>query len=463
MEKIAIIGVGYVGLVTGTCLAELGNHVTCIDLDASKIDALNQGNAPIYEPNLDTHIQKNLEEKRLTFSTDLTTALISHDIIIVCVGTPMDDDGSADMSDYFNGLRSIAEFIKNTRPVSRKIIVNKSTVPVGTGKKAELFLLENGVYLSEFSIVSNPEFLREGSAVHDFFHPDRIIIGGNDTDSVKRVQSIYRSLYRSRNPIMLTSIEAAELTKYAANAFLATKISFINEIANLCDTLNIDVSQVTKGIGADNRIGRYFLHPGPGYGGACFPKDTQALAFIGKENGVELKIVNAAIEINNRQVHIIVEKIRALTGNLAGKHIGLLGLSFKPETDDIRNAPALALIDQLLAEGCTICAYDPVAMPNTQAEIGDRVQYGKDPYHAVSDTNAVVLMTEWNQFRLLDLQKLADSVREKNFVDARNVYEVSSMHEHGFTYRGVGRHSSDGDQTVHLEDIEVSYGGLSDF
>ncbi|MDG2264595.1 MAG: nucleotide sugar dehydrogenase, partial [Candidatus Marinamargulisbacteria bacterium] len=220
MEKIAIIGVGYVGLVTGTCLAELGNHVTCIDLDASKIDALNQGNAPIYEPNLDTHIQKNLEEKRLTFSTDLTTALISHDIIIVCVGTPMDDDGSADMSDYFNGLRSIAEFIKNTRPVSRKIIVNKSTVPVGTGKKAELFLLENGVYLSEFSIVSNPEFLREGSAVHDFFHPDRIIIGGNDTDSVKRVQSIYRSLYRSRNPIMLTSIEAAELTKYAANAFL---------------------------------------------------------------------------------------------------------------------------------------------------------------------------------------------------------------------------------------------------
>jgi len=463
MEKIAIIGVGYVGLVTGTCLAELGNHVTCIDLDKEKIEQLNQGIAPIYEPNLNTHIQKNIAEKRLLFSTNLAKALISHDIVIVCVGTPMDDDGSADMSDYFSVLKAIADFIKDTRPVSRKIIVNKSTVPVGTGKKAELFLLENGVYLSEFSIVSNPEFLREGSAVHDFFHPDRIIIGGNDTESVKRVQSIYRSLYRSRNPIMLTSIEAAELTKYAANAFLATKISFVNEIANLCDTLNIDVSQVTKGIGADNRIGRYFLHPGPGYGGACFPKDTQALAFIGKENGVDLKIVNAAIEINNNQVSIIVEKIRSLVGDLTGKHIGLLGLSFKPETDDIRNAPALALIELLLQEGCSISAYDPVAMPNTQAEIGARIQYAKDSYHAANDANAIVLMTEWNQFRLLDLQKLADAVREKNFVDARNVYEVRAMHDHGFSYRGVGRHSSDGEKTVHLEDIELSYGGLSDF
>ena len=465
MEKIAVIGTGYVGLVTGTCLADLGNTVTCLDVDQNKIDQLNAGEIPLYEPNLKAYLTKNSTEKRLFFSTDMTQALISHDIIMICVGTPTTSDGTADTSAYFAVLDQIAHFIVSHRPLSQKLIINKSTLPIGTAQKAEAYLLDKKVFLSEFSILSNPEFLREGAAIHDFFHPDRIIVGSTDTLAIKRMKRIYKSLYRSRNPIIITSPSAAELIKYTANAFLAMKLSFVNEIAALCDALKIDVQEVMNGIGSDNRISPYFLHPGPGYGGSCFPKDTRALSAIAKQHNTPLRLVDTTIAVNDAQLGVVFKKIQDCLGDLKHKHIGVLGLSFKPDTDDIRESPAIALIQRLCEAGATVCAYDPEAMETAKAVLGDTIMYGKHAYHAANDANLVVLMTEWHAFRLLDVARLAQIVREKYFVDARNVYDKDLFQTHGFKYLAIGRANTvdNHESIVDLDGIEYSYGGTSDF
>jgi UDPglucose 6-dehydrogenase len=430
---IAVIGTGYVGLVTGACFAEFGVDVICVDIDESKIARLQDGIIPIYEPGLDQLVARNVQAGRLHFTTNLKEAIERSLVVFIGVGTPPNDDGTPNMSYVESAATSIAEFMTDY-----KVIVTKSTVPVGTGKWLRKIIQERQKTKTNFGIASNPEFLREGAAISDFMRPDRVVIGSNDEEAIAIMKDLYRPLYLIETPIVITSLEAAELTKYAANAFLATKISFINEIANLCDQIGCDVHDVARGIGMDKRIGGKFLHPGPGYGGSCFPKDTSALTTVARNFGTDSLIVDAVIEVNRRQRQAMIVKIENLVGDLAGKTIAVLGLSFKPETDDMRDSPAIEIITQMVKRGAHVKAFDPVAMEEAKHSLPD-IEYCQDEYEAIKDSDALVFMTEWNQFRALNMQKVKNLLKAPKIADLRNIYEPSDMREQGFEYVGVGR------------------------
>lgn len=430
---IAVIGTGYVGLVTGACFAEFGVDVTCVDVDVDKVDKLKQGVIPIYEPGLDKIVEKNTAAGRLHFTTGISEAVEKAQVVFLAVGTPPREDGSPDMSYYRQAARDVAGAMNGY-----KVLVTKSTVPVGTGKWLREFVRENLKAATEFGVASNPEFLREGAAIEDFMRPDRVVIGSNEARAIDVMKELYRPLYLIETPIVITSLEGAELIKYAANAFLATKITFINEIANLCDAIGCDVHDVARGMGMDNRIGRKFLHPGPGYGGSCFPKDTRALTTVADSFGVETRIVDAVIEANERQREAMIPKIEGLVGDLKGKVIAILGLSFKPETDDMRESPAIEIINELVKRGATVKAYDPVAMAEARHYLPD-IAYAADEYDAIDGADALVIITEWNQFRALDMEKVRSLLNSPKVADLRNIYEPADMREMGFDYVGVGR------------------------
>ena len=445
--KIAIIGSGYVGLVTGTCLADFGLQVTCVDQDETKISLLNSGRVPIYEPNLAPLIEKNISAGRLTFTTDLEKAVKESKVIFIAVGTPSNDDGSADLFQIEEVAKQVALSINNYI-----VIVIKSTVPVGTTRKINeiinkyqtlsLRATEGSAAIPPsvipISLVSNPEFLREGSAVYDFTHPDKIVIGTNNDKALKIMQEIYRPLYLIDTPFVFTTPETAELIKYACNAFLATKITFINEIANLCDKVGADVHQVAKAMGLDGRISPKFLHPGPGFGGSCFPKDTEALCSIAESFGYEFKTLQAVISANKRQRELMVEKIKHLLGSLKDKTIGVLGLAFKQNTDDIRKSPSIDIIQLLLKEGAQIRCFDPLAMENTR-KVLPTLTYCQDEYETAEHCDALVIATEWNQFRNLDLLKIKKLLKTPMLIDLRNLYEPPQAKALEFIYEGVGR------------------------
>src|SRR6266566_3053476 len=430
---IAVIGTGYVGLVTGACFAEFGVDVTCVDIDSEKIARLSAGEMPIYEPGLEQLVAKNAQSGRLRFTTDIKQAVEQALVIFLAVGTPPKRDGAADLSFVEAAARSVAEHMNGY-----KVIVTKSTVPIGTGEHLRKLIRDQQNGRLNFGIVSNPEFLREGAAISDFMRPDRVVLGSRDDEAIAIMRDLYRPLYLIEAPFVLTSLEAAELTKYAANAFLATKISFINEIANLCEGIGCDVHDVARAIGMDRRIGSKFLHPGPGFGGSCFPKDTQALASVARDFGRDSLIVDAVIEVNRRQRQAMIPKIEKLVGDVEGKTVAVLGLAFKPETNDMREAPAIDIIKELLQRGAKVRAYDPVAMNEASAVLPD-VAYLADEYEAVTDADALVFMTEWNQFRALDMRRIRDLMRSPRIADLRNIYEPADMRELGFEYVGVGR------------------------
>ena len=431
---IAVIGTGYVGLVTGACFAEFGVEVTCVDVDAKKIEGLKNGVMPIYEPGLDDIVERNLKAGRLHFTTDIKSAVEQALVVFLAVGTPPKDDGSPDMKYYEQAAKEVAEAMNGY-----KVLVTKSTVPVGTGRWLREFVAAHLKTPTNFGVASNPEFLREGAAIGDFMRPDRVVVGSNDPEAIAIMKDLYRPLYLIERPVVITSLEAAELIKYAANAFLATKITFINEIANLCDAVGCDVHEVARGMGMDNRIGRKFLHPGPGYGGSCFPKDTRAFTKVGDKFGVETLVVDAVIEANERQRRAMIPKIEKLVGDLNGKQIGILGLSFKPETDDMRESPAIDIIKEMLNRGSRVKAFDPVAMEEAKHCLPEQVEYASDEYDAIRDADALVIVTEWNQFRALDMQKVKNLLKSPKIADLRNVYEPKDMRELGFEYVGVGR------------------------
>ncbi|MFN2453010.1 MAG: UDP-glucose/GDP-mannose dehydrogenase family protein [Pyrinomonadaceae bacterium] len=430
---IAVIGSGYVGLVTGACFAEFGVDVTCVDVDAEKIARLSNGSVPIYEPGLEQLVAKNTQAGRLQFTTDIKSAVEQALVIFLAVGTPPKEDGSADLRFIDEAARSVAEHLNGY-----KVIVTKSTVPIGTGEHLRKLIREHQKKQINFGIVSNPEFLREGAAINDFMRPDRVVIGSRDEEAIAIMRDLYRPLYLIEAPFVVTSLEGAELIKYAANAFLATKISFINEIANLCDEIGCDVHDVARAVGMDNRIGGKFLHPGPGYGGSCFPKDTRALVSVAREFGCETRIVNAVIDVNERQRARMVGKIEKLVGDVKGKTVAVLGLAFKPETDDMRESPAIDIINALLKRGAQIRAFDPVAMTEA-AKILPDIIYAEDEYAAIEGADALIFMTEWNQFRALDMKRVYESMRTAKIADLRNIYNPEAMLELGFDYVGVGR------------------------
>jgi UDPglucose 6-dehydrogenase len=436
---ICVVGTGYVGLVTGACLADLGMNVTCVDNDERKIDMLLRGEMPIYEPGLDALVTKNAKADRLHFTTDLSTAIRRSLAIFIAVGTPPKEDGSADLSYVIQVAESIAENM-----TGYKVVVTKSTVPIGTGQLIERTIRDRTNGTVPFSVVSNPEFLREGSAIGDFMRPDRIVIGARDPQAIAIMKDIYSPLYLIETPFVITNVESSELIKYASNAFLATKITFINEVAELCEQLGADVHHVAKGMGLDRRIGPKFLHPGPGYGGSCFPKDTQALADIARTNGRPFDIVEKVIEVNVRMKDRSVAKVLgALGDDPSGKTAALLGLSFKPETDDMRESVSIPLVRSLVAAGVSVRAYDPVAMDNARAILPDEVQYCGDSYDAATGADVLVIVTEWNQFRSLDLDRIRSLLARPVVVDLRNVYQPEKMSERGFQYEAMGRAAKD--------------------
>ena len=433
--KVTMLGCGYVGLVSGTCFAEFGASVTCFDIDKTRVDKLLQGKLPIYEPGLDTLLEKNVKQGRLSFTDNLNDCIPDSDLVFVAVGTPSRrGDGHADLSYVYRAVQDIAPFLKGYT-----VIVDKSTVPLGTARNVKRIIAETNPE-ADFDVASNPEFLREGAAIADFMRPDRVVIGVEND----RADSVLRELYRSINlieaPIFSTDLESAELIKYASNAFLATKISFINEMSVLCEEVGADVHAVAKGMGLDDRIGRKFLHPGPGYGGSCFPKDTQALVRIAQENGASSRIVEAVIEVNEAQKARMIKKIRsAIGGNESGKTIAVLGLTFKPETDDMRDAPSLAILPKLIENGCHINAHDPQGIDEAKKLLPSEVRYFTDIYTALEDVDAVVLMTEWNMYRNLDMSLIREKLKQPVFIDLRNVYDPDSMKTLGFDYHCIGR------------------------
>ncbi len=441
--NICIIGTGYVGLVTGTCLSDFGLKVTCVDEDEQKINILNSGGVPIYEPNLEALIKKNVIAGRLSFTIDMKKAIKKSQVIFIAVGTPPNHDGSANLEQIEKVAQQIAHHLNGY-----KVIVNKSTVPIGTAHKIEEIINssspsplrgEGGVRVKHpFDIVSNPEFLREGSAIYDFTHPDKIVIGTTSPKALKIMQEIYRPLYLIDTPFVITNPETAELIKYACNAFLATKITFINEIANLCDKVGADVHQVAKAMGLDGRISPKFLHPGPGYGGSCFPKDTEALCHFASTCGYEFKLLKGVISANDRQRELMIEKIKHHLGNLKGKTIAILGLAFKQNTDDIRKSPSIDIIKLLLKEGAHIRCFDPLAMENTK-KILPGLTYCHDEYETAQGSDALVIATEWNQFRNLDLLKIKKLLETPILLDLRNLYDPAALKVLGFIYEGVGR------------------------
>ena len=434
--NITMIGTGYVGLVTGTCFAEFGHHVICVDKLKDKIEQLNAGQIPIYEPGLEALVAKNRQEERLQFTADISDAVAEADAVFLAVGTPTSrrGDGYADLTYVFEASRELAVHLQGYT-----VIVDKSTVPVGTARQVSRIIQETNPE-ADFDVASNPEFLREGAAITDFMHPDRVVIGVENERAEQVLREVYKPLYLRDSPIVCTTVETAELIKYAANAFLAVKISFINEMANVCEAVGADVTALARGIGMDGRIGSKFLHPGPGYGGSCFPKDTLALMRIVQEYGESVRIVEAAVEVNAAQKARMVKKIRdALGGSEEGKTIAVLGLTFKPETDDMREAPAVSILPALLEKGATIRAHDPQGMEEAKKYLPEEIQYVTDAYEACTDADAVVLMTEWNQYRALDLDRIASRLNTKIFIDLRNVYDPDTMHDKGFVYVGVGR------------------------
>ncbi len=441
MSKIAVIGTGYVGLVSGTLLSDFGHDIICVDIDKDKIDKLNQGIVPIFEPDLDKFVNKNRKDKRLRFSTDIISAIENSDVIFIAVGTPPNDDGSADMQYVLNVAESIADYMNGY-----KVIVDKSTVPVGTAKKVasviQSILNKRGVDF-EFDVVSNPEFLREGSAVYDFLHPDRVVIGTESEKAAEIMKEVYKVLYLNETPFVQTNPETAELIKYAANAFLAVKITYINEIANLCEKVGADVNQVAVAMGKDGRIGSKFLHAGPGYGGSCFPKDTKALAKTARDCGEIISLVETAIVGNERQKQRMADKVlNAFGGYLHGKTIAFLGITFKPNTDDMREAPALVIIPELVEHGAEIKIYDPAGETESKwrfRTISDHICFCENEYDAVKSSDAIVLITEWNQFRTLDFGRMLPLLKDRYFFDLRNIYNRKAMEELGFSYYAVGR------------------------
>jgi len=439
MSKIAIVGTGYVGLVSGAILSDFGHTVTCVDLDQTKIDNLKNGIIPIFEPGLETIVQKNHYYKRLNFTTNIKEAVENNDVIFIAVGTPPADDGSADLKYVLTVANIIATYMNGY-----KVIVNKSTVPVGTGQKVKAMVQETldkrGVDFT-FDVVSNPEFLREGSAVQDFTHPDRVVIGAENDKAFKLMKEVYRVLYLNETPLVETNIETAEMIKYAANAFLAMKITFINEVANVCEKVGADVQKVAKAMGQDGRISPKFLHAGPGYGGSCFPKDTVALARIAEEYGETISLVEATIQANEKQKLKMVDKIINSMGNVEGKTLAILGITFKPNTDDMRDAPALVILPELAKRGAKFKIYDPEGVKEGTWRlegIKESITWSETAYDAIANTSATVILTEWNEFRNLDFDKLREINGSDYFFDLRNIYNKASMLEKGFKYVGVG-------------------------
>jgi UDPglucose 6-dehydrogenase len=430
--RIAMIGTGYVGLVSGACFADFGHSVCCVDKDAGKIDGLNKGVMPIWEPGLEALVKANAERGRLTFTTSLPDGVKDAEAVFIAVGTPARrGDGHADLTFVFDAVRELAKVIG-----PKTVVVTKSTVPVGTGDRIEEILREEGV--GEVSVASNPEFLREGAAIADFKHPDRIVVGADDQRAQDVLKEIYRPLFLNRAPILFTGRRTAELTKYAANAFLAVKISFINEIADLCEAVDADVQDVARGIGLDNRIGPKFLHAGPGYGGSCFPKDTLALLQTADKFGVDQRIVRTTVKVNDDRKAAMVERVERAVGELRGKRVAVLGLAFKPNTDDMREAPSIPLINALVERGAEVSAFDPVAREQAE-KIFTGIEFAPDAYAAAANADALVIVTEWDEFRALDLEKIAASLRGNVLVDLRNVYDRDEAIEAGLDYYGVGR------------------------
>lgn len=432
--QIAVIGTGYVGLVTGACFAETGNHVICVDIDANKVDRLKKGEVPIYEPGLDIIFERNTKQGRLSFTTNLTEAIKDAAIIFLALPTPPGADGSADLSFILKVAKDLSEII-----VDYKVIVDKSTVPVGTAEKVSA-ILELNLSKNLFDVVSNPEFLREGVAVDDFLKPDRVVIGTSSARAQKLMRQLYEPFVRQGNPIFFMDVRSAEMTKYAANAYLATRISFMNEISNLCEILGADVDMVRKGMGSDSRIGKRFLFPGVGYGGSCFPKDVQALAKTANDNNYPFHILSSVMQVNDNQRIILANKIiNRFNGNLKGLNIAVWGLAFKPNTDDIREAPALFIIEKLLAAGATVKAFDPEAMPNVKKTLGDRIIYVNEPYEALIEADALAIVTEWSQFRAPGFKIMKQLMRQPHIFDGRNLYDLDQMTEEGFYYESMGR------------------------
>ena len=431
--KIAVIGTGYVGLVTGTCFAETGNEVTCVDIDQRKVDKLSAGEITIYEPGLEKIFLRNLKEQRLHFTSDLKAGIKDAKILFLALPTPPGEDGSADLKYVLGVAKDLGNIIEDY-----VVVVDKSTVPVGTAEKVQKAIAENSKV--EFDVVSNPEFLREGVAVEDFMKPDRVVIGTNSERSKKLMNELYAPFVRSGNPLIYMDVRSAELTKYAANSFLATKISFMNEIAQLCERMGADVDMVRLGVGSDARIGKRFLFPGIGYGGSCFPKDVQALVKSSAEVGYDFQILNAVMDVNKKQkLHLMPKINKYFNDDLAGKHFAFWGLAFKPNTNDIREAPALDMIDALLAAGATISAFDPEAMPNVKALLGDKINFAENQYDALEGADALIIATEWNEFRTPDFLKIVKSLKQKVIFDGRNLFEVNSVNELGFHYESIGR------------------------
>ncbi|HEY0244724.1 MAG TPA: UDP-glucose/GDP-mannose dehydrogenase family protein [Mucilaginibacter sp.] len=431
--KIAVVGTGYVGLVTGTCLAETGNQVICVDINEQKVKMMQEGKLPIYEPGLELLFHRNINQERLHFTSNLAEAIAEAKIIFLALPTPPGGDGSADLSYVLGAAKDIAKLI-----TEYKVIVTKSTVPVGTADKVTAVLNEHTNV--EFAVVSNPEFLREGVAVEDFMKPDRVVVGTLDERARKLMGELYAPYVRQGNPIIFMDERSSELTKYAANSFLATKISFMNEIANLCELVGADVDMVRRGIGADERIGKRFLFSGIGYGGSCFPKDVQALAKSAEENHYDFKILNSVMDVNEIQKKVLVEKVKKyFNGDIKGKKFALWGLAFKPETDDIREAPALYIIDELLKAGAAVVAFDPEAMPNIKALLGDQITYAADQYAAVAGADALLILTEWSVFRTPDFDQVEKLLKAKVIFDGRNLYDLQKMIDCGFYYNSIGR------------------------
>ncbi len=431
--NICIVGTGYVGLVTGACLAEFGMNLICVDNDHQKIGLLKQGKIPIYEPGLDQLVAKGVQEGRLRFSSSLEEGIQSSLVIFIAVGTPPREDGSADLRFVEEVAKEIAHWMNGY-----KVVVMKSTVPVGTARWLKQLIQQELSNPIPFDIVSNPEFLREGSAINDFMRPDRVVIGAESEQAMAIMKDIYSALYLIETPFILTSLESAEMIKYATNSFLATKVTFINEIANLCEKVGADVHHVAKAMGLDGRIGKKFLHPGPGYGGSCFPKDTRALFWLAREKGYTFKILDSVIQANELQKQRMVDKIIEMVGDPKEKIIGVLGLSFKPNTNDVRESASIAIIQRLLERGAIVRAFDPAAMEEAKKVLPE-LGYGNDPYEVAEGAHGLVLATEWNQFRRLDLPRIKTLLREPVFIDLRNVYDPDHMRRLGFRYCGVGR------------------------
>lgn len=453
--KIAVIGTGYVGLVTGTCLAETGNHVTCIDIDANKVTKMKNGQMPIYEPGLDILFHRNIAQGRLEFTTNLAPAIKDAQIIFMALPTPPGGDGAADLSYILSAAADVAKII-----TSYKVIVNKSTVPVGTAEKvAAIFAMNSSV---KVDVVSNPEFLREGVAVEDFMKPDRVVVGTQSEQAKKLMTELYAPYVRQGNPILFMDERSSELTKYAANAFLATKISFMNEVANFCERVGADVDAVRKGIGSDERIGKRFLFPGIGYGGSCFPKDVQAIVRSANEHFYEFDILKAVMRVNDCQKNVLVEKVLTyFSQDIRGKHFALWGLSFKPETDDIREAPSLYIIKGLLARGASVCVFDPEGLENIRAIFGEQLTYSTDQYETLEDVDALLIATEWSLFRNPDFDLISRLMKNEVVFDGRNLFDLEKMEELGYYYNSIGRATINGlSQKVKLAELDTTFNEL---